>query len=273
MSGSLADVCILTFAVDRPDELARCIASVAAQRGSPRLRHRVLSERVDALRDAPALARWRTAVEWHSLDGEPFQGASSPRIARLRQAALLDVQEPFVCFLDDDNAIDPDHIRSLLDLIERDGLDAAHSWRFVRFPDGSPFPFDFFPWQGDPAVAAQLYRECVELGAIVPGSPVMRDGAPRNAPADADAGSLTVDMNEWLFKTETLRRIGFDTEFSETDLRMRTGEDDKLYRRFLRHAVRFACTEQPTVQYYLGGVSNLRLTSGPTVETLDGGAA
>ncbi|WP_323120517.1 glycosyltransferase [Burkholderia alba] len=263
MSGAVADVCVLTFAVDRPEALARCIASVAAQSVAHRVRHRVLSERADALRAAAPLARWRDAVEWRALDGAPFQGASSPRIARLRAAALDDVDTPFVCFLDDDNAVDPHHVESLLALIERDGLDAAHAWRFVRNPDGSPFGFDRYPWHDDPDIAARLYRACVERGVIVPGDPVMRDGA---SAAAEDADWATVDMNEWLFRTDVLRRVGFDTAFSATDLRMRVGEDDKLYRRCVDAAVRFACSRRPSVQYYLGGVSNLRVTSGPTLD-------
>jgi hypothetical protein len=263
VSGAAADICILTFAVDRPRELARCIASVAAQVGAPRLRHRVLSERAEALRGDPYLAAWHDLVEWQALDGAPFQGASSPRLARLRDAALREVEELLVCFLDDDNAIEPDHIASLLELIEGRQLDAAHSWRLVLNPDGSLFSFSHYPWHDDVEIADKMYRWCVDYGTIIPGDPVMRDGV--RGPA-AETNYATVDMNEWLFRTERLRRIGFDAEFSSADLHNRTGEDDKLYRRFLAHAVRFGCTERPTLRYYLGGVSNLALTSGPTVD-------
>ncbi len=264
MPGSVAEICVLTFSVDRPRELARCIASVASQVGAPRLRHCVLSEYADSLRRDANLVGWADKVDWHKLDNEPFQGASSPRMASLRDAAIRRVSEPLVCFLDDDNEYAPDHIASLYGLIDRHGLDAAHSWRKVMNADGSPFPFSHYPWHDDAAVGSEIYRWCVERGVIVPGDPVMRDGVRGQ---DEEDGYATVDMNEWLFRTEILCGIGFDSQFSREDLHMRTGEDDKLYRRLLAKNARFKSSERPTLLYYLGGVSNLRLTSGPTADT------
>jgi hypothetical protein len=238
---------------------------VADQAQAPRLRHRILSERVERLRHDPHLVPWRDRVEWVRLEGEPFDGASSPRLARLRDAALRHVKEEFVGFLDDDNAIEQEHIASLYALIKQRRLDAAHSWRSVLNADGSPFLFYRYPWHNDVDIATRMYRLCVAHGTIVPGDPVMRDGI-RAAPGDGAEAS--VDMNEWLFRTEQLRRIGFDLEFSQSDMRHRIGEDDKLYCRILADGLRFACSERPTVRYYLGGVSNLRLTSGPTTDTI-----
>ncbi len=261
MSGAVADICVLTFAVDRPEALARCIASVAAQRGPVRILHRVLSERIDALRRHPSLAPWVDAVQWRPLAGEPFQGASSPRMASLRQAALAEVETPWVAFLDDDNAVEPEHFVSLLRLANERDLEAVHSWRAVLNPDGTPFLFGHYPWHDDPAIAGSLYRWCLEHGVVTPGSPVMRDG---RRGGDDFSGPATVDMNEWLLRTACLRRVGFDTAFDPSEIDLRVGEDDKLFRRLIAHGVSFACSERPTLRYFLGGVSNLRLTSGPT---------
>ena len=263
MSGSNTEICVLTFAVDRPRELARCIASVAAQIGAPRLRHRILSERAEELRNDPHLTVWRDRVEWHTLEGVPFEGSSSPRVARLRDAAIRQVDEPLLCFLDDDNEFAPGHLASLYALLQQEEYDAVHSWRTVLNMDGSPFPFSHYPWHNNAEIAGQMYAWCVDNGVIVPGDPVMRDGA---LDVDHDNSYATVDMNEWLFRTAPLCRVGFDSQFSTGDLRLRVGEDDKLYRRMLACGMRIASSKQPTVRYYLGGVSNLRLTSGPTVD-------
>ncbi|QXH33889.1 glycosyltransferase [Pseudomonas muyukensis] len=261
MSGPLADICILTFAVDRPQALARCIASVAAQQGGLRVEHRILSERAMALRAHPALEGWRERVVWQPLEGQPFQGASSQRMARLRAAALAQVEQPLVAFLDDDNALEPEHLQTLCQCLEDPQLQAAHAWRQVLNPDGTPFPFTHYPWHDDPAVANRMYRWGLAHGVFSPGSPVMRDGV--RGP-EAPDNCATVDMNEWLFRTECLRNLGFDQRFSQREVDLRVGEDDKLFQRVREQGVKFACSERATVRYYLGGVSNLRQTSGPT---------
>lgn len=265
MSGPLADVCILTFAVDRPQALARCIASVAAQQGPVRIRQRILSERAAALREHPLLAPWRDRVDWQQLPGKPFQGASSARMARLRSAAVADVTQPLVGFLDDDNEIEPEHIQSLCQLLSDTTLEAAHAWRQVFNPDGSAFLFEHYPWHDDPAVAHNMYRWGLAQGVFTPGSPVMRDGA--RGPESGESYA-TVDMNEWLFRTPCLQRLGFDDAFSQLEVDQRVGEDDKLFHRVQAQGVKFACSERASVRYYLGGVSNLRLTSGPTLTTV-----
>lgn len=262
MSGPLADVCILTFAVDRPEALARCIASVAAQQGSIRIEQRILSERTAALRAHPALAPWRDRVQWQALPGQPFQGSSSARMARLRAMAVAQVTQPLVGFLDDDNELEPEHLDSLCQLLRDPELQAAHSWRQVLNPDGSAFLFERYPWHDDPRVAQKMYQWGLEQGVFAPGSPVMRDGV--RGP-DCPENCATVDMNEWLFRTACLRGLGFDDRFSQFEVDHRVGEDDKLFQRARAEGVKFVCSQRPTVRYYLGGVSNLRLTSGPTL--------
>ena len=264
MSGPLAEVCILTFAVDRPQALARCIASVAAQQGPLRIHQRILSERVSALREHPLLAPWRDRVEWQSLPGKPFQGASSARMARLRAAAVAEVTQPLVGFLDDDNALEPEHLHSLCQMLSDTRLEAAHAWRQVLNPDGSAFLFEHYPWHDDPFVAQKMYRWGLEQGVFAPGSPVMRDGV---RGAECAESYATVDMNEWLFRTPCLQRLGFDDAFSQFEVDQRVGEDDKLFHRVRSQGIKFACSERATVRYYLGGVSNLRLTSGSTLAT------
>ena len=264
VSGVDADICVLTFAVDRPLQLARCVASVAAQAGSLRVRHRILSERVDTLRQHPVMAPFLSCIEWQHLDGEPFLGNSSQRMALLRQSAVQNVIEPFVCFIDDDNEIASPHLVSLHQIIKEQQVDAAHSWRIVMTLEEKPFAFDYYPWHNDPVVATQIYRWCVDHGVIVPGDPVMRDGRVESNDGD---GFVTVDMNEWLFRTELLQSVGFDSRFVKDEIRLRVGEDDKLYQRLVNAGIRFACSRRATLNYYLGGVSNLRLSGGPTCES------
>jgi glycosyltransferase involved in cell wall biosynthesis len=212
----------------------------------------VLSERWESLQVHPLLAALVDAVDWVSISSEPFVGNSSVRMARLRQRALNSVKEEFVAFLDDDNAITPDHFARLHACIEA-GADAAYSWRRLELPDGRPFDGSWYPWHPDPDRSATLHAWCVASGMIVPGSDVVRDGPIDNPHADNVA---TVDMNEWLFRTQALRRVGFECQFTPDEIANQVGEDDKLLARVRATGMRLGCSNSPTVLYRLGGVSN-----------------
>ncbi|AUX34179.1 MULTISPECIES: glycosyltransferase [Sorangium] len=255
-----ACVALLTFSVDRPRLLAEAIRSVLAQRDAPPIRQIVFSERTAELRADAALDGLKDRVQWVPLETRAYEGHSSPRMAALRQLALGYVQETYVGFLDDDNTLAPEHIANLVRMIENQNLSAAHSWRELSHPDGTPFDGSFYPWHADPAVARDLHAWCVENGVMIPGSAVVRDGVREG---DDPRNVATVDMNEWLFETEALRAIGFETAFTDLEVANQVGEDDKLLRRVRRAGLRFACSEMPTVRYRLGGVSNKRRTDAP----------
>jgi len=246
-------IAVVTFSVDRPVELARCIESVLRQQDAPPVRHLIFSENAAALRVHPALDPYRQAVEWVPLPAEPRIGHASPRMARRRQAALLRVEDEMICFLDDDNWYVPGHLASLCGLLLQRNLPAAHSWRRLVYRDGTPFEGDYFPWHPDPEIAAQLHAWCLAHGVLEAGSPVMKDG-PRDSRDWRNVA--TVDMNEWLFRTAAIRAIGFEIEFSADELANQVGEDDKLLRRIEAAGWPIVSSDRATVIYQLGGVSN-----------------
>ena len=246
-------ICVVTFCVDREDFLARCIESVLAQQVVYPVRHRIFSDRVDRLRQSVRVRPYADLVVWQPLEGCEYAGHTSQKMAMLRQRALATTSEEFVCFLDDDNEHEPGHLMSLIRCIEGRNLDAAFSWRHLVYPDGAAYDGTYYPWHPDPSRAKDLHRWCVEKGMITPGSSVCRDG-----PVDDDdeRNVSTVDMNEWLFRTSSLRRIGFDFNFTTHELANQVGEDDKLFARVRREGLSIACTGLATVRYTLGGVSN-----------------
>jgi hypothetical protein len=251
-------IAIITFCLDRTQELVRCIQSIQHQQGAPPFVHYIFSERATDLQANPAVANSQALVTWVPITHAYGAEHSSPRMAKLRQLALETIQEPYVCFLDDDNEMLPHHLISLFDLLESQQLDATYSWRTLVYPDGSLFAGDHYPWHPRPELAESLYGWCVEHGIIRPGESIVYDG-PRNS--DDPHNVATIDMNEWLFRTSSLRRIKFNPAFTEQELANQVGEDDKLLERILRSDFRFAGTEQATVRYYLGGVSNASITS------------
>lgn len=197
-----------------------------------------------------ALDGLRNEVTWRRLSGDPFDGPSSPRMARLRNLALDQVESDLVSFLDDDNYVEPDHFASLeAQLVGA----AAYSWRRIEDRDGYPFDGSWYPWHPNSNRSAELHRWCLDAGVFDLGSDIVRDG-----PVDsADPRNVaTVDMNEWLFRTSVLRSIGFAFDFSPDEIANQVGEDDKLLAGVLDAGLSITCTRRPTVRYRLGGVSN-----------------
>ncbi|MCW3464963.1 glycosyltransferase family A protein [Chitinophaga nivalis] len=248
------EICVITFTVDRVPSLIRCINSVLLQDAS--VRHMVFSEnQPQLLRDA-RLDFCRSTTEFFPLEGLPHQGPSSPRMAMLRQHALSFVREPYMCFLDDDNEMEAGHLNSLLAIIREQQVGAAYSWRSLLYADGKHFDGSSYPWHSDEQEAYKRWQWCIAAGVMMEGQSVMKDG-PVAVPDPMQLA--TVDMNEWLFHTATLREIGLDFSFSEQDLRNRVGEDDKLFARIRSLQLPIAGSGIPSIRYYLGGVSNYRI--------------
>jgi len=245
------DICVITFTVDRVMLLIRCIHSVRLQ-GLP-VRHLIFSENSDVLQRDTRLKDYLEFVEFHKIEGEPHKGASSPRMAALRQYSLSHVHEKYVCFLDDDNEMEPGHLKSLMAVINEQQLVAAYSWRLLLHADGTHFDGSSYPWHHDPAEAHIRWKWCIDAGVMIQGQPVMRDG-PVTVPDPLRLA--TVDMNEWLFKTEELKLIGLLAEFTDKEVESRMGEDDKLFGRIQMMGLPIAGTGLATIRYYLGGVSN-----------------
>jgi hypothetical protein len=190
------------------------------------------------------------------MDLDPRAGQpTAERVARLRNMALSLVSSDLVCFLDDDNRWAPNHISSLVTLLTATGAQAVHSWRRIVGSPGIPWRGESFPWGRDPQRRGQAYRRLTELGIIVAGSEIFRDSF------DACGGECPldlVDMGSWLFRAEIFRSLRFENRYSDADVQNSITEDDKLLRDLRRLGIRTACTEDPSLEYRLGGFSNAR---------------
>jgi hypothetical protein len=167
------------------------------------------------------------------------------RIAELRQLAVRSCDADYTAFIDDDNVWAPDHLSSLLRLVQT-GVPAAHSWRELIMPDGTPAAPHRFPWLPDSAEADEVWRQMVVSGSMAPGESVVREGV--------DIGM--VDMGEWLFATWLIRLLRFYEPRTSDQLADRMGEDDILLNQLCTFRIPLACTERATLRYRLGGMSN-----------------
>jgi hypothetical protein len=181
-------------------------------------------------------------------DGNPYH-----RVARLRNIACCLVNTRFFCFLDDDNLWEKDHISTLIDLIQKTGFLAVHSWRKLINHDGKFVIPNRYPWLPSGSLSEQMFSIYCQHGVMNPNDSIIRDRSTLNV-GEQDYGM--VDMGEWLFDRELFSLIQFNEDEPSGKHQLHSGEDDKLLRDLKKLAVPTACTSKPTLLYRLGGFSN-----------------
>ena len=227
--------------------LDRALASVAAQDYRGEIRILLVCDRCDApSRELPAPV--------HVVRIDVPDTVVIARLAKLRDMAVRVVETPLLCFLDDDNWWDPDHLTTLLAAMEKTGAPAAHSWRRVHCDDGSTFDGSHFPWleRGTPGERRQ-YQACVRNNMFAPGDGVVRD----QARTKEEGATGMVDLGAWLLRTELAQLHGFRATPPEVDRPTPgVGEDDILLAQLVEANTVIASSQQATLHYQLGGFSN-----------------
>jgi dTDP-4-amino-4,6-dideoxygalactose transaminase len=175
------------------------------------------------------------------------------RVARLRNCALEYVETPLVCFLDDDNRWERDHLSSLVGALCEADVAAAHSWRQLVDSTGRPWRPTAFPWLPPGPQERARFDSCRAAEIFDAGSSIVRDRV-SSIVNGTEVGM--VDLGEWLFRTELLRTVRFPVDYDSEDAANRVGEDDRLLESFRRLGVPVICTNRATLIYRLGGMSN-----------------
>jgi dTDP-4-amino-4,6-dideoxygalactose transaminase len=248
-------VTVVVLTHGRPELLAQALESVARQDYGGPVKVLVFGDNAPY---APGIAKTcvlEGAVASLSVDGwEPTASQSTfERVALLRNMALELVRTPLVCFLDDDNSWQSNHLSSLLNVMRSAGTPAAHSWRCLVQEDGAEYIPNDFPWLPPGPDSRRIYATYLAHGVFRRDEAIVRDVASLRV-GDVDLGM--VDLGEWLFERALLDIVRFDPTVSQSDLDARVGEDDKLLRRLRALGVPIACSGKPTLIYRLGGFSN-----------------
>jgi glycosyltransferase involved in cell wall biosynthesis len=257
---STPEVAVVTPTRNRPHLLWRAVESAAAQQ-DVRIRHVIVGDDCPALADPAFVARLtgafphvtviNTTPQSHPRVQHDYRWA---RVARLRNLGSAATDLEFIAHLDDDNTWDPGHLSSLVaGLRANPAAELAHGWRRLLYDDGSPFfiPEGLDPWNDDPESSAKSYTLLVASGVVTPGSNILRDRMSFN-------GILLgrVDNNELMVRRRLFERIPYPEEFSRWKQKLGLGDDALLNYLLLKDKVEIMCTEQVTVNYFMGGKSN-----------------
>lgn len=242
---------------NRPwSKLRAALHTVLQQDFRGRIHVVVIGDNPDWRPDEPAkLSRGRVLIEAFGLAGGRAFRDQAPvkRVSRLRNIALTFARERFVCFLDDDNRWEANHLSTLASVLESGEVLAAHSWRQLVDADGAPWCARYFPWACEPKRKTQLFKIFCRAGVMSPGSHIFRDTSQLLVKGKRIGA---VDMGAWMFERSVFDSLRFETEYTEWEVENSVTEDDKLLAAMTDAGLPVACSEQATLKYSLGGYSN-----------------
>jgi glycosyltransferase involved in cell wall biosynthesis len=265
-------ITVVTLTRERPRLLERALASVAAQDHPGEVEHLVVVDddpRTHELLTGRAGTE-RRPLRVHLEPRPPAErGAQGddratqyPRCARLLNRGVQLARSPWIAFLDDDNAYEPEHLRLLAACARETGAPAVHSGRQILWPDGSPYLEERFPHATTPEEGERIHELLCRRGAWVRGTNLLLDRVDpeqttfNNSTVMGEGDPLfLVDQNVWLVRRELLLRHPVPESFSAAEIAANTCPDDKLLERFVRAGVAIATNGRPTVRYFLGGMS------------------
>jgi len=243
-------VTVVTPTYRRRETLLRAARSVAAQTGVT-VEHVVVGDRCPDLPDLqsslyeinPAIAILQLP-DWR----HPMASYTSARIARARNAGIVAAGGDYVCQLDSDNTLDPDHCRYLVTAIDAvpDAVGATCG-RKLLFSDGRPFDLPFHPWEPTLETARATWERLRDLGVYQSGS---HNAAER---LSIDGAFFGVDAGEMMLRRETHLANLFPTRFDREQQAEGLGEDELLCRALFDQKLTIVDTTAPTVNFYLGG--------------------
>lgn len=232
-----------------------CINAIAMQT-YPHIEHLVLIDENDDLLKCEA--KWKEInpkLQVHFIRNTPRNMFVNSRIGMLYNYGFDLAQGEYLARVDDDNTVTPEHLSSLYKTLRIGDYDACYSWRYLHLRNGQPYVEPALPWHAfnDPVRAKLLYQVWNDAGITTFGSNLYKD---KLFSKWKNLTFPTVDASEWLWKRSVLQKVRFKVELSYFELLYGYSDDDMFSVEFIETGLRAGCSEQATLNYFLGGHSN-----------------
>ena len=168
-----------------------------------------------------------------------MQGAMTKNefVLRKRQWCIRNTKAQLVCFLDDDNWWDQDHLRVLFEALGTDVI-ASYGWRKLWDQRGAPYTKSGDPWAR--LAAQRVGTHLYDLGVRTPGSHQYRDRL-YESPIDGFYGCI--DLGSWLGRIQFWEKFLFETPDADH------GEDDMICKHLAGSEAKIVATERATLNY------------------------
>ncbi len=248
-------IVVITPTVGRIEQIERCIASVKAQDTTFSIRHIVVGDHLDdkKSRDVNVLCE-KLGVQFIN-DERPRQTSYGPaRASMTRNFGIAVSRESYIAHLDEDNTFEPNHLSSLGNLLDRNpDVDIAHSWRRVLGENGKPCQLHRYPWVifHNEVLAREVFEWLSKEGIFEDGSEIIRDRMDNISP-----DLCHIDSSELMMRREIFSKVLFQEEYTAREMIYQYTEDFLFCRAAQEARLVFACSEQATLNYYLGGYSS-----------------
>lgn len=249
-------ISIIILTQNRQESLQRAIASVIKQDCEGSLELIIVGDNCKYLENIHLPKNKRQIVlRKHNLMldlGNPLN-PTVHKVAILRNFAIRLASSDFICFLDDDNIWERNHLSSLMNTILKEKCMASYSWRKLYLKNGKPWVPKIWPWIGSDVPQKKLFQIYSKIGMIENYSNVLKD---RTEAIFNGRNYATVDMGAWLFRKEIFNVVSFKTDYSKEEGDSLVTEDDQLLIDLNKYKFSLSSTKKATLHYFLGGFSN-----------------
>ncbi|MCL1127227.1 glycosyltransferase family A protein [Shewanella surugensis] len=250
-------ITVITPTTGNIHELENCIESVQAQTVVADVEHLIVGDHLDEHKTkklCDAVSVYGDAVRFINFDDLPEATYIPERIALVRNFGIRNSHSDFVAHLDDDNTFDPEHLTSLLNILDNNmDIDIAFSWRRVLKQDGTACCLQRYPWviSNDEVLSLEVFEDMEKRGIFKKGSSIIRDPEPGN-----DELLYHIDSSEWMVRRAVYEIVRYVENITPRE-KIYGNTDDYLFcRNAYQAGYKFKCSQQVTLNYYLTGYSS-----------------
>lgn len=249
-------ISVIILTKNRKEKLLNAISSVSKQDFTNPIEILLVGDNCDYLEslELPRLSK-NITVKRHNiiLDKSIDKNLIVHRVATIRNFAIKLTSQNCICFLDDDNLWEVNHLSTLMNTLQTNQCKATYSWRKLFLNNGKPWIPTTWPWIGSDVPQKELLTIYKELGMLDLKTNVLKD---KFEAIYNNRDYATIDMGAWLFKKELFDVVSFKTDYTKEEVNCLVTEDDQLLLDLKKLNFIVHSSKKATLKYFLGGFSN-----------------